>query len=83
MFWQLRKKGALVMKKSETHFSQEKRRELLIFLTYGLKSKNWKLSVRLLILFVVLHCVSLLLVILLTATGNVMDTLRACFSQLF
>ena len=50
---------------------------------YGLKSKNWKLSVRLLILFVVLHCVSLLLVILLTATGNVMDALRACFSQLF
>lgn len=50
---------------------------------YGLKSKNWKLSVRLLILFVVLHCVSLLLVILLTATGNVMDALRTCFSQLF
>ena len=50
---------------------------------YGLKSKNWKLSVCLLILFVVLHCVSLLLVILLTATGNVMDALRTCFSQLF
>ena len=49
---------------------------------YGLKSKNWKLSVCLLILFVVLHCVSLLLVILLTATGNVMDALRTCFSQL-